>query len=153
MFEPWFHEIARQRHQDLLARADRDRLGRMVGEPNAHRRSASYWVKLLLGWAVRTSRLRARFEHSSRRNGRRALGDLWQPVDVVEEAELALLEERLRWPRDPCELGALSSRIRRPPHSELPAKFSRAMSMRVPRRSSSRMNSRPRGGTKPCGTS
>lgn len=59
MFEPWFHEIARQRHQDLLARADRDRLGRMVGEPNAHRRSASYWVKLLLGWAVRTSRLRA----------------------------------------------------------------------------------------------
>ena len=40
MVEPWFHEIARQRHQELLVRAERYRLGRSIREPNAHRRTA-----------------------------------------------------------------------------------------------------------------
>jgi hypothetical protein len=59
MFEAWVHEIARQRHQALLARADRDRLGRIVGDPNAQRRTASYCLKRLPGWAFGVLRLRA----------------------------------------------------------------------------------------------
>jgi len=35
MFHPWFHEeVARQRHQDLLAAAERYRLGRIVPDSN-----------------------------------------------------------------------------------------------------------------------
>jgi hypothetical protein len=41
MIEPWVHEIARQRHQDLLARAERYRLDRIVRDRNAHRRTLS----------------------------------------------------------------------------------------------------------------
>lgn len=50
MIEPWIHEIARQRHQELLARGDRYRLGRIIGDPNAHRRTVSHWLKFSLGW-------------------------------------------------------------------------------------------------------
>jgi hypothetical protein len=51
MIEPWFHEIARQRHQELLVRAERYRLGRSICEPNAHRRIAPRQLNFLLGRA------------------------------------------------------------------------------------------------------
>jgi hypothetical protein len=44
MIDPWVHEIARQRHQDLLAAAARNRLGRIVRDRSTHRRTVSYWL-------------------------------------------------------------------------------------------------------------
>jgi hypothetical protein len=42
MIHPWVHnEIARQRHQDLLAAAERYRLGRNVRVRNTDRQTAS----------------------------------------------------------------------------------------------------------------
>jgi len=40
MIDPWVHEIARQRHQDLLAAAERDRLGR-IARDRPRRRTVS----------------------------------------------------------------------------------------------------------------
>lgn len=47
----WTQELALQRHQELLARADRYRSDRMIVGSNTHRRTLSYWLKSLLGWA------------------------------------------------------------------------------------------------------
>ncbi len=41
MIDPWVHEIARQRHQDLLDAAERDRLGR-IARDRPRRRTVSY---------------------------------------------------------------------------------------------------------------
>ncbi len=41
MIDPWVHEIARQRHEDLLAAAERDRLGRISRDRNPRRRMLS----------------------------------------------------------------------------------------------------------------
>jgi hypothetical protein len=41
MIDPWVHEIARQRHQDLLARAERYRLARSARDADTRRRTAS----------------------------------------------------------------------------------------------------------------
>ena len=60
MFDPWVYEIARQRRQDLLAGADRYRLGRIARDRNTHRQSASGWLKPL-GWRFGVSRLRQAF--------------------------------------------------------------------------------------------
>jgi hypothetical protein len=63
MIDAWVHEIAHQRHQDLLAAAERDRLGRSVQDPNMHRRTVSYRLNSTpLGFAV--SRFRHAFRHS-----------------------------------------------------------------------------------------
>ncbi len=59
MIDPWVHEIARQRHQDLLARADRYRLVRQASDGNAHARAAFCRLRFLVDWALRVSRLRA----------------------------------------------------------------------------------------------
>jgi hypothetical protein len=59
MIDPWVHEITRQRHQDLLARAVRYRLVREVSDGNAHARTAFCRLGFLVDWALRVSRLRA----------------------------------------------------------------------------------------------
>src|SRR6266540_4193079 len=59
MIAPSVHEIARQRHQDLLARADRYRLVRQASDGNAHARAAFCRLRFLVDWALRVSRLRA----------------------------------------------------------------------------------------------
>ena len=58
MIEPWAHEIARQRHQHLIASAERYRLGRIVRERSTHRRTSSSWLTFLVGRAFRMSRFR-----------------------------------------------------------------------------------------------
>jgi len=55
MIEPWHHEIARQRHRDLLVGAERHRLDRIVRVGKTSRRTAFYRLKLLVGWVFRTS--------------------------------------------------------------------------------------------------
>jgi hypothetical protein len=44
MIRPWLYEVARQRHRDLLAAAERDRLGRRARGQKTHRRTVSYWL-------------------------------------------------------------------------------------------------------------
>ena len=58
MIDPWLHEIGRQRHRDLLARAERDRLRRVVRDRNRTDR-LRLWLTSLLGWAFAVSRFRA----------------------------------------------------------------------------------------------
>jgi len=49
-----YYDIARQRHQDLLAEAEHYRLVRIVRERHTRRTAASEWTKLLLRRAFRT---------------------------------------------------------------------------------------------------
>ena len=42
MIEPWLYEIARQRHRDLVADAERYRLGRRARDRKTHRSTVSY---------------------------------------------------------------------------------------------------------------
>jgi hypothetical protein len=49
MIEYLGHEIARQRHQELLASADRYRRGRSAREPNTRPGAVAHCLKLLPG--------------------------------------------------------------------------------------------------------
>lgn len=60
MIDPWVHEIARQRHQDLLARAERYRLGRIARNRNTRRQTPSSWLNCA-PLAFGMSRLRQAF--------------------------------------------------------------------------------------------
>jgi hypothetical protein len=42
MIEPWLYEVARQRQRDLVADAERHRLGRRARDRKAHRSTVSY---------------------------------------------------------------------------------------------------------------
>ena len=79
MVDPWVHEIARQRHQDLLARAERYRLGRIARYGNTDRQTASSWLNARVAFGM--ARLRQAFrapiatEPKSERGRNSEIGD------------------------------------------------------------------------------
>ena len=88
MVDPWVHEIARQRHQDLLARAERYRLGRIARYGNTHRQTASSLLDARVAFGM--ARLRQAFralittEPKSERGRNSEIGDGKQHhADVV----------------------------------------------------------------------
>jgi hypothetical protein len=73
MIEPWIHELARRRQQELVARAERYRRGRSVADGTTPLRPASTGLRSLLGWVVRATPMRRNRQHRKRALFRRRL--------------------------------------------------------------------------------